>query len=104
VALPANFAGANANLAPGKGTEDRVGHLPCFVSPNGEIIARWKLTDAEKALILERGEVWTSQMTFGNPFQPFLVSGFPLMELKDEGGNIITYDPDAGLEPQKEPT
>ena len=94
MAVPVDFAGSNANLAPGAGTEDRVGHLPCFMGPQGEVIARWKLSDAEKALVLERGEIWTSQMTFGNPFQPFLVSGFPLMEHKDAQGTLLKYDPD----------
>lgn len=95
MAEPFPFAGMNSNFRPGEGTEDRVQSLPGYRSPGGEVISRWKLSDQEKKLVLERGEVWLSQMTFGHPLQPALVSGFPLMQLLDEKGQVAgVYDPD----------
>lgn len=99
MALPADFAGANANVKPGEGTEDRVGPLPCFYSPGGEVISRWKLSEAERAEVARTGDMWISQMTFLHPLQPVMVSGVALMELRDADGQPTgdRYDPDVPL-------
>lgn len=95
MAQPLKFAGSNAKFAPGAGTEDRVGHLECYRTPGGEVIARWRLSDAEKFQVAKTGDIWVSIMTFNHPLQPSMISGFPLMEARDEEGNPIPgYDPD----------
>lgn len=101
MAEPIDFAGSSGVIPPGKGTEDRVSPLPAFVSPGGEVLTRWRLTEEEKARVLATGDVWLSIMTFGHPLQPSYVSGFPLMELLHPDGTVAgIYDPDAGLTPK----
>lgn len=95
MAVPADFYGSNARLAPGKGTEDHVGHLPCYISPGGEVISRWRPSALEIAQIVATGDIWLSQMTYGNALQPQQASGLPLMSLIDEDGQPLPgYDPD----------
>lgn len=104
MAQPLPFAGANITVAPGKGTEDRVGPLVGHRSAGGEMISRWKLSPAEIAHVRETGEVWLSQMTFRHPLQPALVSGLPLMQLLDQNGAVAgVYEPDALLDADAQP-
>lgn len=99
MAQPADFAGSNANVKPGKGTEDRVGPLPSFYSAGGEVISRWRLSPAEREQVARTGDIWISQMTFRHPLQPVMVSGLPLMQLQNPDGTPSgdVYDPDVPL-------
>jgi len=47
--------------------------LPAYVItdyPQKETISRWKLSWKERIFALIFGNLWTSQYTFGKPFQP----------------------------------
>lgn len=54
---------------------------------SGTVIFCWQLTNDEKRQIMETGVIWHSTMTFGQPFQPQLLSTeCPFIEVGDGGG------------------
>jgi len=98
MASPKDFAGSNKLLKGPPGYEDRIGDLPVYNS-GVESISRWALSREELQAVVESGDVWVS-VAAGSSQPPMKVSGFPLMELRDENGKTSKYDPDAGLIPR----
>lgn len=100
MATPRNFAGANEVLKPAAGDEGNVGHLPCYMGPEG-IITCWELTPAERELVARTGLIWRHQPR-RDIFVPEFISAFPMMELRNADGILIEYDPDADLNAKKD--
>ena len=48
--------------------------LPCFKTPDGEIITCWKLSFRERLKILFTGKMWLNVLTFNSPLQPLRMS------------------------------
>ena len=96
MARPVDFAGSNMTLKAAPGTEAIVSDMR--VHANGqEYISRWKLTDEERRVVAETGDVWLS--IAGKTVPPSFVSGLPLMAFLDDAGNVMDkYDPDAMME------
>ncbi len=44
--------------------------LPAYVRANKQVITCWKMSLEEMEIFKETGEIWLSQMTFGDPLQP----------------------------------
>lgn len=46
--------------------------LPAFIddSPQGEVITCWNLTLRERLIVLLKGEIWLSLLTFNKPLTP----------------------------------
>lgn len=44
--------------------------LPAIVTDDGYVISRWRLSLRERLIMLFRGNVYLSQLTFGRPVQP----------------------------------
>lgn len=74
--------------------------LPAFQvpdDPNGQVITRWELSEAELAEIQETKSIVISVYTFNNPLQPLLpyvgVSSFPpAPETKEEPERKIEWE------------
>jgi hypothetical protein len=96
MADPITFAGFNTKLRAAPGTEDRVRDMHIHNS-GSHLISCWKLTDEERKIVAETGEVWLSVMEPTDPRTgklargpaPVYVSGVPLM---------MATDPDTGDE------
>ena len=48
--------------------------LPAFRDSNGVVVTCWKLSFKERILMLFKGELWHSTMTFNSPLQPLFMS------------------------------
>lgn len=48
--------------------------LPAIVTDDGTVITRWKLSWRERLRVMFSGNLYLSQMTFGEPLQPQLPS------------------------------
>lgn len=83
MAEPIDFFGSNAVYKPVPGDEAAISPLPSY-SNGEEVITCWKLSDLEKKVVEETGEIWLSHLTWGRPFYPCKVSGTPLMYLFDK--------------------
>jgi hypothetical protein len=63
--------------------------LPAIVTPDGQVLTRWVLNDDERARVAETGELWLSQHTFNQPFQPVVLSGLmPSVQINDNRAEI----------------
>ncbi len=49
--------------------------LPAIVTPGGEVITRWQLSDEERQRVTQTGELWLTMMTFNQPLQPVYLTG-----------------------------
>lgn len=50
--------------------QDEYGNLPSIRLADGSILTRWKLSDEEKAVVVETGDVYLIMQTFGKPVTP----------------------------------
>lgn len=53
--------------------QDEYQNLPAISLADGSILTRWKLTEEEKHIILETGDIYLRMFTFGNPVTPVLL-------------------------------
>lgn len=49
------------------------GTLPVVDCGDGVILSRWKLTDEEKQVVAETGDIYIFMHTFGQPVMPILL-------------------------------
>jgi hypothetical protein len=61
------------------------------INPDGTgpvLVTRWRLSDAERALIASGTDLYVSCLTFGDPLQPLMVTvgspDLPPLEVEDE--------------------
>lgn len=58
--------------------------LPAAVTPQGELVSRWRLTDAERRVIAAGADLYVFMQTGGRPVQPISLvvgpEGGPLLE------------------------
>ena len=47
--------------------------LPAIVATDGVVLTRWRLTWAERLIVLWRGDVYLTQKTGGGSLQPVLI-------------------------------
>lgn len=59
--------------------------LPAEVTPAGAVVTRWAPTAEERALLVAGVDVYVSQLTFGTPLQPLLVTVGPPQHLLPGG-------------------
>jgi hypothetical protein len=71
--IPVKFPESNATLA---STQDEYEPLPVYVFPglDRRMAFCCRLSDAEVDQIVATRTLWLQQLTFGNPFQPILLS------------------------------
>lgn len=72
--IATDFQGANCLLAMG---QDEYEPLYVHVNPEtgeGRVTCCFRLSDAEVDEIVRTRTLWHTQLTFGNPFQPVLLS------------------------------
>jgi len=48
--------------------------LPAQVRPDGRVTTRWRLSEEEKALLLQGEDIYLQVLTFGHPMYPILLS------------------------------
>lgn len=50
--------------------------LPCHINvySDGTVVSCWKMTFLERFRILFTGVIWNSQLTFGRPYSPTLIT------------------------------
>ena len=53
--------------------QDEYQNLPSIQLQDGSILTRWKLTDEEKAIIAETGDIYLIMWTGGKPVSPVLL-------------------------------
>jgi len=54
--------------------QDEYQNLPSIYLDNGNaILTRWELTEEERKLIFETGNIWLHMMTFGKPVTPVMM-------------------------------
>ena len=53
--------------------QDEYENLPSIPIENG-ILTRWKLSDEEKAIVAETGDVYLFMLTFGKPVTPIMLT------------------------------
>lgn len=68
---PVKFPEVNAIFGEG---QPQYEPLPVLLSPNGQAVSCWQLSEEEKARIAETGQIWLSQLTFNRPLQPVFMT------------------------------
>ena len=53
--------------------QDEYQNLPCIPLTGGVILTRWKLSDEEKKIVAETGDIYLYLWTFGKPVAPVLL-------------------------------
>lgn len=54
-----------------KGDGKTIADLPCHIDDEQNLVVScWKLSETDKQRILDSGEIFLGQLTFGNPLQP----------------------------------
>lgn len=48
--------------------------LPVHITPEGQVISCWQLSEEDKARIAETGQIWLSHITFNRPLQPVFMT------------------------------
>lgn len=48
--------------------------LPIHLTPEGQAISCWQLSEEEKARVAETGQIWLVQLTFNGPLQPVYIT------------------------------
>lgn len=96
------FVGANRRFMPATGDEMKTLPIDAHVGV-GQTITRWKLSERERDLFLESGDLWVAFLgkeygESGSGVMPtMIISSLPMISVQDEEGNVIdAYDPDGG--------
>ncbi len=71
--IAASFPEANCTLAMGQDEYEPL-HVHIQTGPEGRMTCCFRLSDAEVDEIVRTRTLWYSQLTFGQPFQPVLLS------------------------------
>ncbi len=58
--------------------QDKYVPLPSVRTPDGKVVTRWVLTDAEKAALIRGEDLYVTVLTFNAHLQPLMVSVGPL--------------------------
>lgn len=58
--------------------------LPATLTPDGDVITRWQLTDEDRARLAAGGDMWVVTKTMGSPLQPMLLTTTALIEYDEE--------------------
>ena len=91
---PVKFPEFNATF--GKG-QPQYKPLPVLLSPDGQAVSCWQLSEEEKARVAETGQIWLSQLTFNRPLQPVFMTVykadlFPPAEVENQEPTIAHPD------------
>lgn len=62
--------GANLPVTKIAEKQDEYQTLPAYISPEGTVLTRWKLTWRERLLVLLLGDIYLWVETFNHPLQP----------------------------------
>jgi len=68
---PVKFPEVNASFGEG---QPQYKPLPVLLSPDGQAVSCWQLSEEEKARVAETGQIWLSQLTFKRPLQPVFMT------------------------------
>lgn len=68
---PVKFPEVNAVFGEG---QPQYEPLPVCLSPEGQVISCWELSEDEKARVAETGQIWLSHLTFNRPLQPVFMT------------------------------
>ena len=67
--------------------------VPAIRTPDGKVVTRWALSDADRRALILGADVYVTTLTFQFPLQPLMVSVGPLDLTKvDELGRSLPAD------------